>query len=211
MIRTRSRRLGAALLVSGRLRGLALRVPGDEGLPPAVQRQGPDRLGHPGGQVAFHGRERRDRRPDGRGEAEEERVPGDRQGLRRLRAQGQGEDPQWQLGHPVPQQARRRTARSPAPRPTWPTTSGACCTRSGAGASSSATRSRRPRPCSSPTAGTSSSSPPRASHVTIDLNGTRIIDREDPMFDKEGVIALQIHVWPEPMEVRYKDIEIQEL
>lgn len=51
----------------------------------------------------------------------------------------------------------------------------------------------------------------KGSHVTIDLNGTRIIDRDDPHFDKEGIIALQIHVWPEPMEVRYKDIEIQEL
>ena len=51
----------------------------------------------------------------------------------------------------------------------------------------------------------------KGSHVTIDLNGTRIIDREDPMFAKEGIIALQIHVWPEPMEVRYKDLEIAEL
>jgi hypothetical protein len=49
------------------------------------------------------------------------------------------------------------------------------------------------------------------SHVTIDLNGTRIIDREDPKFDKDGIIALQIHVWPQPMEVRFKDIEIKEL
>jgi hypothetical protein len=30
-------------------------------------------------------------------------------------------------------------------------------------------------------------------------------------FAKEGIIALQIYVWPEPTEVRYKDIEIQEL
>jgi 3-keto-disaccharide hydrolase len=51
----------------------------------------------------------------------------------------------------------------------------------------------------------------KGQHVTIDLNGTRIIDREDPKFDKQGIIALQIHVWPEPMEVRYKDIEIKEL
>jgi hypothetical protein len=50
----------------------------------------------------------------------------------------------------------------------------------------------------------------RGQHVTIDLNGTRIIDREDPKFDKEGIIALQIHVWKEPMEVRFKDIEIKE-
>lgn len=46
-------------------------------------------------------------------------------------------------------------------------------------------------------------------HVTIDLNGTRVIDRDDPKFDKEGIIALQVHVGP-AMEVRYKDIEIQE-
>jgi hypothetical protein len=51
----------------------------------------------------------------------------------------------------------------------------------------------------------------KGQHVTIDLNGTRIIDREDPKFDKEGIIALQVHVWPKPMEVRYKDIEIKEL
>jgi hypothetical protein len=51
----------------------------------------------------------------------------------------------------------------------------------------------------------------KGSHVTIDLNGTRVIDREDPKFEKEGIIALQIHVWPEPMEVRYKDLEIEEL
>jgi hypothetical protein len=51
----------------------------------------------------------------------------------------------------------------------------------------------------------------KGSHVTIDLNGTRIIDRDDPKFDKEGIIALQVHVWPEPMEVRYKDLEIAEL
>jgi Domain of Unknown Function (DUF1080) len=51
----------------------------------------------------------------------------------------------------------------------------------------------------------------KGSHVTIDFNGTRIIDRTDPEFAKEGVIALQLHVWKEPMEVRFKDIEIQEL
>jgi Domain of Unknown Function (DUF1080) len=50
----------------------------------------------------------------------------------------------------------------------------------------------------------------KGSHVTIDLNGTRVIDREDPKFDKDGIIALQVHVGP-AMEVRYKDIEIQEL
>ena len=51
----------------------------------------------------------------------------------------------------------------------------------------------------------------KGQHVTIEFNGTKIIDREDPDFDKQGIIALQLHVWPEPMEVRYKDIEIQEL
>jgi Domain of Unknown Function (DUF1080) len=51
----------------------------------------------------------------------------------------------------------------------------------------------------------------KGSHVTIDLNGTRIIERDDPKFDNEGIIALQIHVWKEPMEVRFKDIEIKKL
>jgi hypothetical protein len=50
----------------------------------------------------------------------------------------------------------------------------------------------------------------KGQHVTIDLNGTRVIDREDPIFDKEGIIALQVHVGP-AMEVRFKDIEIKEL
>ena len=50
----------------------------------------------------------------------------------------------------------------------------------------------------------------KGSHVTIDLNGTRVIDRDDPKFDKDGIIALQVHVGP-AMEVRYKDIEIKEL
>jgi hypothetical protein len=51
----------------------------------------------------------------------------------------------------------------------------------------------------------------KGSHVTIDLNGTRIINRDDPKFAPEGIIALQLHVVPQPMEVRFKDIEIQEL
>jgi hypothetical protein len=50
----------------------------------------------------------------------------------------------------------------------------------------------------------------KGKHVTIDFNGTRIIDRTDDKFDDEGIIALQVHVGP-PMEVRYKDIEINEL
>jgi Domain of Unknown Function (DUF1080) len=51
----------------------------------------------------------------------------------------------------------------------------------------------------------------KGSHVTIELNGTTIINRDDDKFDKDGIIALQIHVWPEPMEVRFKDIQIKEL
>lgn len=51
----------------------------------------------------------------------------------------------------------------------------------------------------------------KGTHVTIDFNGTRIIDRDDPKFEKEGIIALQLHVWETPMEVRFKDLEIREL
>jgi hypothetical protein len=50
----------------------------------------------------------------------------------------------------------------------------------------------------------------KGDHVTIDLNGTRVIDRTDSQFDNEGIIALQVHVGP-AMEVRYKDIAIQEI
>jgi len=45
-------------------------------------------------------------------------------------------------------------------------------------------------------------------HVQILINGTKVIDRTDPKFDKQGIIALQVHVGP-PMEVRYKDLVIK--
>lgn len=50
----------------------------------------------------------------------------------------------------------------------------------------------------------------KGKRLTIDLNGTRVIDREDPEFDDEGIIALQVHTGP-PMEVRYKDLLIKEI
>ena len=50
----------------------------------------------------------------------------------------------------------------------------------------------------------------KGDHVTIDLNGTRVIDRTDDKFPSSGIIALQVHVGP-PMEVRYKDLEIKPL
>ena len=48
----------------------------------------------------------------------------------------------------------------------------------------------------------------KGDHVIIKLNGTTVIDRTDPKFDKSGIIALQLHAGP-PMEVRFKDIEIK--
>jgi hypothetical protein len=48
----------------------------------------------------------------------------------------------------------------------------------------------------------------KGDHFTIDLNGTRVIDRTDSEIPKTGIIALQVHVGP-AMEVRYKDIEIK--
>ncbi len=50
----------------------------------------------------------------------------------------------------------------------------------------------------------------RGEHLTIDLNGTRIIDRTDPKFDKSGIIALQVHAGT-VNEVRFKDIAIKTL
>jgi Domain of Unknown Function (DUF1080) len=50
----------------------------------------------------------------------------------------------------------------------------------------------------------------KGDHVVIKLNGTTVVDRTDPMFQKSGIIALQLHAGP-PMEVRFKDIEIKPL
>jgi hypothetical protein len=49
----------------------------------------------------------------------------------------------------------------------------------------------------------------KGDHVTIDLNGTRVIDRTDPVFAKSGIIALQLHAGQETEEVRFKDIAIK--
>lgn len=46
--------------------------------------------------------------------------------------------------------------------------------------------------------------------VLVLLNGTKVIERIDPMFAREGIIALQVHVGP-AMEVRYKDLMIRPL
>lgn len=48
----------------------------------------------------------------------------------------------------------------------------------------------------------------KGKRLTVDLNGTRVIERDDPKFADSGIIALQVHVG-KPMEVRYKDIEIK--
>jgi hypothetical protein len=50
----------------------------------------------------------------------------------------------------------------------------------------------------------------KGDHVVIKLNGTTVIDRTDPVFQKSGIIALQLHAGP-PMEIRFKDIEIKPL
>jgi formylglycine-generating enzyme required for sulfatase activity/serine/threonine protein kinase len=46
--------------------------------------------------------------------------------------------------------------------------------------------------------------------VRVSLNGLLFADRTDPIFDKRGIIGLQVHTGP-PTEVRFKDIEIKEL
>ncbi len=50
----------------------------------------------------------------------------------------------------------------------------------------------------------------KGKRLTVVLNGVTVIDREDKEFPDEGVVALQVHVGP-PMEVRYKDVTIEEL
>jgi hypothetical protein len=52
----------------------------------------------------------------------------------------------------------------------------------------------------------------KGDHVTIVFNGTKVIDRTDPKFDKSGIIALQVHAGlKQPMEVRFKDLAIKTL
>jgi hypothetical protein len=50
----------------------------------------------------------------------------------------------------------------------------------------------------------------RGHHVTLELNGVKSVDVEDPTGDLSGVIALQLHVGP-AMEVQFRDIKIKEL
>ncbi len=48
----------------------------------------------------------------------------------------------------------------------------------------------------------------KGDHVIIMINGTKVIDRDDPKFAKSGIIAFQLHAGP-PMEVRFKDVELK--
>ncbi len=50
----------------------------------------------------------------------------------------------------------------------------------------------------------------KGKRLTIVLNGTTVIDRTDEEFPDEGIVAFQVHVGP-PMEVRFKDVSIEEL
>jgi hypothetical protein len=52
----------------------------------------------------------------------------------------------------------------------------------------------------------------RGNNITLDLNGKRTVDyiEREPGIRNSGIIALQVHGGP-PMEVQYKDIEIQEV
>jgi hypothetical protein len=52
----------------------------------------------------------------------------------------------------------------------------------------------------------------RGNHITLELNGKRTVDyvEEEAGIKQSGIIALQVHGGP-PMEVQYKDIEIEEL
>lgn len=48
-------------------------------------------------------------------------------------------------------------------------------------------------------------------HLKMVLNGKTVLDLDDPEGAKKGVIALQLHVTKDGMEVQFKDIEIKEL
>jgi hypothetical protein len=50
----------------------------------------------------------------------------------------------------------------------------------------------------------------RGHRITLELNGIKSVDLEDPTGELSGVVALQLHVGP-AMEVQFKDIKIREL
>jgi hypothetical protein len=52
----------------------------------------------------------------------------------------------------------------------------------------------------------------KGNHITLELNGKRTVDyiEGEPGIKQSGIIALQVHGGP-PMEIQYKDIEIEEL
>ena len=52
----------------------------------------------------------------------------------------------------------------------------------------------------------------RGKSITLELNGKRTVDyiEQETGIKTSGIIALQVHGGP-PMQVQYKDIEIQEL
>lgn len=51
----------------------------------------------------------------------------------------------------------------------------------------------------------------KGNHLVVHLNGEKVIDYTDDKLDKAGIIALQLHVWDTPMEVRFKEIAIKTL
>lgn len=48
-------------------------------------------------------------------------------------------------------------------------------------------------------------------HVTIAINHETIVDGDFDIMPEEGIIAFQLHVTREPMEVTFKDIEFKEV
>lgn len=51
----------------------------------------------------------------------------------------------------------------------------------------------------------------KGDHVTMILNGKTVLDMDDPDGADQGIIALQLHVTKDGMEVQFKDIAIKEL
>ena len=131
------------------------------------------------------------------GEPQEERVSGHREALRRFRAQGQGQVQQRQLGNPVPQQAAADGAVSGPQADVADGYWGLLYEERGRGI-----LERYPEDKAKELVKNDDWNEfvitAKGKHVTIDFNGTRIIDRTDEKFDEEGIIALQIHVWPVP-------------
>jgi len=53
----------------------------------------------------------------------------------------------------------------------------------------------------------------KGSHIRLEMDGIETVNYEepDPQIPRDGIIGLQLHAWPKPVEVWFRDLMIQVL